>query len=487
MTETLKPTQLVAASPAQHTRKGNRATIISVEALLQLPDVRIPEYQRSYKWTERAVLQLVDDIVTFRHKKAYRFGTIVIHSHEDAAGNRHNDIVDGQQRFTTLSLLVLALHKSIQGNSSYDESIQAKVAVLVQKLGANSIRHSSRVSIRNIHQNFNLLYRSVQVFDNETVLRFLENFEVVLFFINDITEAFQFFDSQNARGKELYPHDLLKAFHLREFNRADLERQTDIVARWEAYPGNQLNVLFSEYLYRIKNWSNNRAARYFSKQDVDLFKGISIEKVEDYPYTRALQIAHHTVDHYNAGFERRIDRQEMTFPFQLDQVIINGRRFFEYVDHYLGKAEAFRKQYFREGNSQDLPTPEKLASWVYRNRYSHRTGEGYLRELFECVVLYYIDKFGSAEIDQFLEKAFVWSYSLRLRFERLGFVSVDNYVRDHNFFGVIKSSLQPAEVLKFSLSLPEADELTQLANNERQSRCDMQIINFFRENRYYEI
>lgn len=32
----------------------------------------------------------------------------------------------------------------------------------------------------------------------------------------DISEAFQFFDSQNARGKALYPHDLLKAYHLRE-------------------------------------------------------------------------------------------------------------------------------------------------------------------------------------------------------------------------------------------------------------------------------
>ena len=35
--------------------------------------------------------------------------------------------------------------------------------------------------------------------------------EVVL---QDISEAFQFFDSQNARGKDLEPHDLLKAYHL---------------------------------------------------------------------------------------------------------------------------------------------------------------------------------------------------------------------------------------------------------------------------------
>ena len=42
--------------------------------------------------------------------------------------------------------------------------------------------------------------------------------EVIVITVDKESEAFQLFDSQNSRGKALYPHDLLKAYHLREMN-----------------------------------------------------------------------------------------------------------------------------------------------------------------------------------------------------------------------------------------------------------------------------
>ena len=68
----------------------------------------------------------------------------------------------------------------------------------------------------------------------ETTLFFYQKCQVVKVVLYDVSEAFQFFDSQNARGVDLAPHDLLKAFHLREMqNNVSEKKQTKIVETWE--------------------------------------------------------------------------------------------------------------------------------------------------------------------------------------------------------------------------------------------------------------
>lgn len=56
--------------------------------------------------------------------------------------------------------------------------------------------------------------------------------EVVVLKVNEISEAFQLFDSQNTRGRALDPHDLLKAYHLRAMHNCPFE-QFNLVKRWE--------------------------------------------------------------------------------------------------------------------------------------------------------------------------------------------------------------------------------------------------------------
>ena len=59
----------------------------------------IPPYQRPYKWTAKNVNQLISDILTFcsKNKMHYRLGTLVLYN---------NEIVDGQQRIITLTLIL---------------------------------------------------------------------------------------------------------------------------------------------------------------------------------------------------------------------------------------------------------------------------------------------------------------------------------------------------------------------------------------------
>lgn len=72
----------------------------------------IPVYQRPYKWTEKNVIQLLEDIFEYvmLKNKDYRIGNIILHSE-----NSTNNVVDGQQRLTTISLLLKILDGSYNG------------------------------------------------------------------------------------------------------------------------------------------------------------------------------------------------------------------------------------------------------------------------------------------------------------------------------------------------------------------------------------
>ena len=69
----------------------------------------IPEYQRPYKWSARNAIQLLDDIIEAmnNNKEVYRVGTLILHEDEKGKFN----IVDGQQRTITFSLLLYALYE----------------------------------------------------------------------------------------------------------------------------------------------------------------------------------------------------------------------------------------------------------------------------------------------------------------------------------------------------------------------------------------
>lgn len=164
-------------------------------------ELSIPEYQRPYKWTEKNAIQLLDDIIEakIQNRERYRVGTLILHKRTNEDGVIY-DIVDGQQRVVTFSLLLKALG--------------CDVDFLDQQLSLNAYNR------RNVPANYRALERRVKSIDaeqREELFAFVSGqCELIVVITERLAEAFQFFDSQNARGKKLYPHDLLKAFHLRE-------------------------------------------------------------------------------------------------------------------------------------------------------------------------------------------------------------------------------------------------------------------------------
>ncbi|MBZ0147438.1 MAG: DUF262 domain-containing HNH endonuclease family protein, partial [Pseudorhodoplanes sp.] len=79
----------------------------------------VPDYQREYVWTEKEVQQLLADIneqFDTTDRREYFIGTVLVSPSEE---RNHFEVIDGQQRLTTLFLLLCALRQRFHGEPLY--------------------------------------------------------------------------------------------------------------------------------------------------------------------------------------------------------------------------------------------------------------------------------------------------------------------------------------------------------------------------------
>lgn len=466
--------------------KKDKPKVIPVKELLNIDNLQIPEYQRPYKWTLKNVNQLIDDILFFNDKNAYRLGTLVLYK-EQENGEDVLNIVDGQQRTITLWLIAHALLKNNMDQlnelkkkyAKSDKDIEEYKPKIAWSAFSNSI---TKYNLRN---NYLEIERRIQEFDADTIYFFFEKCEFVRVTLTDISEAFQFFDSQNARGKDLDPHDLLKAFHLREMNHLPDYEKKKSVAVWEEMVSEELSELFSKYLFRIRNWGKSHSARFFTKNDVDIFKGISPNNEEIQPYARPYRIVHYYIDHYNEDYNRNIDLQKMDFPFQLDQVIINGKRFFEFVSYYKMKIDRIKlladEKEYEKTEKELMIEKNSMADEIIKTLMNYegkdRTGDKYVRNLFECALIYYLDKFGLKEVNKVIEKLFIWAYSLRLNQHAVQIASMDNHALNYReMFKLIREATHHKEIVNMKL---------EPIKQNRSSKTET-LTSLFKQFKYYD-
>lgn len=449
---------------------------IKVKELLADNNLKIPYYQRPYKWTVKNVNQLIDDILFFNEKNSYRIGSIIVHEE-----NNIENIVDGQQR--TITLLLIA--KAILKNKS-KELNELKKIYSENEINAYSPKiswtFSNKISQLNIKRNYIEIDRRIKEFDKKTIRFFFEKCEFVKIILSDISEAFQFFDAQNARGKDLEPHDLLKAFHLREMSNIRNEEKRVIVSTWETMVTDELSVLFEKYLFRIRNWSKGYSARFFTKNHTHIFKGINPDEKKNIPFAEPFRITHHFIDNYNKMFERKIDFQLKTFPFQLDTVVLNGKRFFEMIEYYKIKIDYIVSENYEKTTKHLKISKESYAYSIIKeiNTYTarYRKGDKYIRNLFNCALTYYVDKFGIVDIEKAIEKFFIWAYYLRLVHHSVQLATIDNYALETNIFKTIRESVRHKNII--NLSLKNID-----ARGVRSTKTES-ITELFKTLKYYD-
>ena len=91
----------------------NNITELNIKTLVSTGKYVIPIYQRNYAWGEPEVTQLIQDIVDYSKKgnsQNYYIGTLVVFERKTESTYVF-ETIDGQQRLTTLTILLSAIKK----------------------------------------------------------------------------------------------------------------------------------------------------------------------------------------------------------------------------------------------------------------------------------------------------------------------------------------------------------------------------------------
>ena len=119
----------------------------------------VPQYQRDYSWSNDHWDDLWEDIqaVAKEETEVHYMGSVVLQN----KGSKHYDIIDGQQRFTTLTLVVLAVIAKLEDLISKEidvEENKERQELLKRKfLGdkdPGSLTYSSKLHLNENNNDF---------------------------------------------------------------------------------------------------------------------------------------------------------------------------------------------------------------------------------------------------------------------------------------------------------------------------------------------
>lgn len=199
----------------------------------------IPVYQRDYSWRTthcNTLWQDINKLVDSPEKTEHFIGTLVVVNH--SKGERI--IVDGQQRLTTVSLFLLAMHKFLKQKSNKNkDEIDLQNSLLEEYLILKNSSEERRVRLKpnkqdqvnfdklfedieitennsNIVNNYNFFYKKIKE-SNICCLKLFEAFEklsIVVIELDPTDNAQVIFESLNSTGLDLNSYDLARNYIL---------------------------------------------------------------------------------------------------------------------------------------------------------------------------------------------------------------------------------------------------------------------------------
>ncbi|QOW47682.1 MULTISPECIES: DUF262 domain-containing protein [Acinetobacter] len=218
--------------------KNESIQALKVQALFENKQTYIiPMYQRNYAWGEKEIDQLILDIQDYQKQpeqlnqgqtqgsKKYYIGTLVVF--ERSKGTY--EIIDGQQRFTTLTLLAICLKRlskeekivldmSWFNQFNLDFESRPKSSLTFQALlRGDHLQHlKSSEYNADLVQGFELLQRAIQKIikqgDLSVFCKYLfENVVITQVLVPKDTDLNHYFEVMNNRGEQLEKHEILKA------------------------------------------------------------------------------------------------------------------------------------------------------------------------------------------------------------------------------------------------------------------------------------
>ncbi|QKJ18581.1 DUF262 domain-containing protein [Microbacterium hominis] len=259
----------------------NSAQQYPVHVLLNNEDkvqYRVPKYQREYSWQRPQWEDLFEDLV--EADGSHFLGTIItLNQTKDASSKIVLELIDGQQRMTTLTILLAAVYSCLAEDSNPDDETtlnrlnlrhrlvrknDQELRVIPQVQGHNLADYSTalnRAGLTDIKADVRPYYPSRRIskcyqYFRDAIESLAETEEVALAVAaNRILEsvlqavmvkievashadAFVLFESLNNRGMALTPVDLIKNHLLAESERRSVMSVDEAFDRWNAMLAN---------------------------------------------------------------------------------------------------------------------------------------------------------------------------------------------------------------------------------------------------------
>lgn len=186
----------------------------------------VPIYQRKYAWKYSHVSQLVRDVVDYKKKyadKPYYIGTLITFCRED----KLYEVIDGQQRLTTLSLLLDALKHDKKNPVYFDfddildfdsrKDSSDALRMLYSKPLDNKENYASEIcdGYDNAVKALNLILHDQEVDPNDFKDYLLSKVVIFRVQVPEDTDLNHYFEIMNNRGEQLEKHEILKSYFIK--------------------------------------------------------------------------------------------------------------------------------------------------------------------------------------------------------------------------------------------------------------------------------
>ena len=216
----------------------------------------VPIYQRKYSWTDKEIEQLLEDIINKEEKDKYFLGTLTVDKKEDG----RYEVIDGQQRLTTLCLIMIYLKKDIDNMPSFEaRQIYDNALNILKNMKKNEEITGYEDNVKEIYEGYRCIenYFKNNDSNSDKFLKKLDNTFLVRVQVPKNTDLNHYFEIMNTRGEQLELHHIAKAKFLDAIKDNNDKKTASII--WDAC--SQMNThiqmnfiknirekLFTEYL-----------------------------------------------------------------------------------------------------------------------------------------------------------------------------------------------------------------------------------------------
>jgi uncharacterized protein with ParB-like and HNH nuclease domain len=287
----------------------------------------VPRYQRLYVWEEEQVKTLFNDIHTacISRKEIYYIGGIIKVLTDKE--NRYYDLVDGQQRFTTLWLLANELGDDLSGFVKSKKELRLKFSIrknvenyfnhLSDKIESNEENDGEFDDLKRISKArktiSNLINENLTSSNKkQTFIKYiLRNVKMVITEVPQKTDLNKLFETLNNRGVQLAQHEILKAQILSKITNKQERHRYGII--WNACSdmGSYLERSLSYEIGQSKEIANSY--NYWRHDWKYIFEVLKNNKGKENKLLNLEEIISQKVDNIELGFKSDI-REEFFHP-----------------------------------------------------------------------------------------------------------------------------------------------------------------------------